>query len=223
MTALTIQNDIIKLINNDTMSLETLKQLLVPATDCIENPLIAQNIVDIVTILTTDRNGNGQLDVQDLQLIGQDPTVIISLVTLLIMILTQLPTLRITVDANETELVIFKILLYVFFVIIPDKTGLKLNKEDKMMILNLVLLIIQTVKTLGVTQNVINKIISWVKTKKFCSCITVKNDEIIETKIVEEKTELLKSVNNVRSIQATNKKFVELEKKLTIPDTKRKK
>lgn len=220
MTAITIQNDIIKLINNDTFSVDTLKQLLVPATECIDNPLIAQNIVDIVTILTTDRNGNGKLDVQDLQLIGNDPTVIISLVTLLIMILTQLPNLRITVDVNETELLVFKILLYVFFVIIPDKTGLKLNKEDKMMILNLVLLILQTVKTLGVTQNVINKIISWIKTKKFCSCVTVKNDEIIETKIVEEKTELLKSVINVRDTQATNKRFVDLEKKITVPNKK---
>lgn len=207
----TLKNDLIKLIVNENDTIVNLKNILMPISQCIESPVIVQSITEIVDILTTDRNGNNHLDVEDLRLMASDPFVIVHLVTSLILILTALPQLKITVNVEESEIIILKLLIYVFLVIIPAKTKLSWKPENKVEIINMSITLFNTMQSLQIIKTVINKIANYVKGNKYCKCLTIKSN-LIDDKVPEAKLELINAVNNVREKKVINAKIANLEK-----------
>ena len=209
----TLKNDILKLINNDDDTVVNIKNILMPIASCIDNPVLAQNVNDIVTIILTDRDKNGKFDVNDLKLMVNDPFVVVSLVTILLLILTALPNLKITINVEESEIIILKLLMYIFLVIIPKTTGANWNTEEKTLILNLSLSIFQTMQTLEIVKIGINKFAKFVKTNKYCSCLTVKSN-LIEEQLPEAKMNLVKSIGSAKEKAMMQAKIESLEKKL---------
>lgn len=195
--ATALKDDIIKLINGNDDTIVNIKNILQPISQFIDNPIISQNVGDIITIMLTDRDNSGKFDVNDLKVLSNDPFVIMHLVTLLLLILTALPTLKITVDINESEIIIFKLLMYIFLVIIPAKVATNWSLEDKLTLLDLSLLIFQMMQSSEMVKNGINKIASYIKTNKYCSCLTVKTD-IIGEKVPDAKIEFAKAVYNAK-------------------------
>ena len=141
-----LRTDIINMINSNDDTIVNIKNILQPISQFINSPVISQNIDQIITILLTDRNNDKKFDVNDLKMLSEDPFVIMHLVTLLLMILTAIPSLKITIDVNESEIVVFKLLMYIFLVIIPSKTAANWTTEEKITILDLSLLIFTTMQ-----------------------------------------------------------------------------
>jgi hypothetical protein len=206
-----LRSDIIRMINSNDDTVVNIKNILQPISQCIDSPIISQNINEIVTIMLTDRDKNNKFDINDLKMISEDPFVIMHLVTLLLMILTAVPTLKITINVNETEMVIFKLLMYIFLIIIPSKTACNWTTTDKMAVLDLSLLIFQTMQSSQMVKNGINKIAAYVKTSRFCSCLTIKTD-VIEDKVPDAKVELEKSLHNAKNTRAMQEQIKKLEK-----------
>jgi hypothetical protein len=211
-----LRTDIITMINSNDDTIVNIKNILQPISQFINSPVISQNIDQIVTILLTDRNNDKKFDVNDLKMLSEDPFVIMHLVTLLLMILTAVPSLHITVDVNESEIVVFKLLMYVFLVIIPNKTTANWTTEEKLTILDLALLIFTTMQSSQMVKNGLNKIASYVKSSKYCCCLTLKS-EVVEDKVPDATVELSKAVVNARNIKSMQDQIKRLE---TIVDKK---
>lgn len=208
-----LKNDLLKLIDGNDDTIVNLKNILMPISQCIDSPVIVENITEIVNIMTTDRNGDAQLDVEDLRLMVVDPFVIVHLVTSLILILTALPQLKITIDVEESEIIILKLLMYVFLVIIPNKTGTTWKPENKIEIVKMSITLYNTMKSLQIVKTAINKIASYVKGNKYCSCLTIKSN-LIDDKVPDAQLELTKAINIVRERKVMNAKIAELERKV---------
>lgn len=209
----TLQSDILKLINNDDDTVVNIKNILTPISSCIDNPTLAQNINEIVTIMTTDRDKNGKIDVNDLKLMVSDPFVIVHLVMLLFLILTALPSLKITINIEESEIIILKLLMYIFLVIIPKTVGVNWTMDEKTSILTMSLSIFQTMQSLEIVKVAITKFANFVKTNKYCSCLTVKSN-LIEEQLPEAKINFIKSICSAKEKGIMQAKIENLEKKL---------
>lgn len=208
-----LKNDLIKLIDGNDDTIVNLKNILMPISQCIDSPVIVENITEIVNIMTTDRNGDAQLDVEDLRLMVVDPFVIVHLVTSLILILTALPQLKITINVEESEIIILKLLMYVFLVIIPNKTGTTWKPENKIEIVKMSITLYNTMQSLQIVKTTINKIASYIKSNKYCSCLTIKSN-LIDDKVPDAQLELTKAINIVRERKVMNAKIAELERKV---------
>lgn len=208
-----LKNDLLKLIDGNDDTIVNLKNILMPISQCIDSPVIVENITEIVNIMTTDRNGDAQLDVEDLRLMVVDPFVIVHLVTSLILILTALPQLKITINVEESEIIILKLLMYVFLVIIPNKTGTTWKPENKIEIVKMSITLYNTMQSLQIVKTTINKIASYVKSNKYCSCLTIKSN-LIDDKVPDAQLELTKAINIVRERKVMNAKIAELERKV---------
>lgn len=209
--AIQLKDEIIKLINNNDDTVVNIKNILQPISKCVDSPIVSQNVNDIVNIMLADRDGNNKFDINDLRMISEDPFVIMHLVTLLLMILTVIPSLKITIDVNDSEMMVFKLLMYILLVIIPSKTMYAWKPEDKLAVLDLSLLIFQLMQSSAMVQSGINKISAYVKQSKYCSCLTIKND-VIEDKVPDVKIELGKAIHNARNTRAMQDQIKKLEK-----------
>jgi hypothetical protein len=207
----TLKNDVLKLIASEDDTIVNLKNILMPISQCIDSPVIVKNISDIVDIMTADRNGDNKLDVEDLRLMVSDPFVIVHLVTSLILILTSLPQLKITVNVEESEIIILKLLIYVFLVIVPTKTGNNWKPETKVEIINISISVFNTMQSLQIVKTTINKIAIYVKGNKYCKCLTIKSN-LIDDKVPDAQLELTKAINNVKEKKLMNEKIANLEK-----------
>jgi hypothetical protein len=206
-----LKYELTRLINSNDDTIVNLKNVLMPIANFIESPLIVEYIVTIVEIMTADRDGNKKLTVDDLRLMVNDPFVIVHLVSSLILILTAIPSLKITVNVDETEIIILKLLMYIFFVIIPSTTGVVWKPEEKAAIVDLSLVIFQTMRSLTIVKNAITKFATYVKNNKYCKCLTVKSS-VLDDKVPEVQFELTKAIRNVREKKEIDDKITRLEK-----------
>ncbi len=208
-----LKNSIVRLITNDEDTIVNIKNILSPISEYINNPLISNNVLEIVNIMIMDRDNNKKIDVEDLKLMVNDPFVIVQLVTSLLVILLALPNLKITVNVTESEIVILKLLIYILLVIIPKNTNVNWTMEEKRIILNLALSIFQTMQSLEIVKVAITKFAKLVKNSRFCSCLTIKTD-VVEEKLPEVKMELAKAIMATREKAAMQAKINNLEKRL---------
>ncbi len=208
-----LKNSIVKLITNDEDTIVNIKNILSPISEYINNPLISNNILEIVNIMITDRNNNKRIDINDLQLMVNDPFVVVQLVTSLLVVLMALPTLKITVNVAESEIVILKLLIYILLVIIPKNTNVNWTFEEKKILLNLSLSVFQTMQSLEIIKIGIANFGKLIKNSRFCSCLTIKTD-VVEEKLPEVKMELVKAIMATKEKAIMQAKIDNLEKKL---------
>ncbi len=192
----TLKEKLIALIKADSFG--QLKLLL--KVDFLNNPFVLHEINKIVTILLTDRNQNNKLDIEDLKLIQNDMMAITSLISSIMIILAQVTTLKYQQDA--TEEIIFKILAYVFLVLVPENSNLKLSTSDKLQIIDVVMSIYQVVKSTQLVQNLIKKIKKWLSEK--CCTSNEDKDSKLNEKLVKNKSMLSFAINNIKTQNLVN-------------------
>jgi len=215
MSILDIKTNVEALVTNNDYSVTDLKKILDPVTKYIDNPVFIQNINGIIDILITDRNHNNKFDVEDLNLLGNDPIACISLVSSILLVLNSIPSLQIKYDSGTTEELVFKILAYIFLEFIPIRTGTPLSKEEKIAILNLALIIYQTIVSSQITQKLVADVMAKLKTTKSwnCLCGTTQPDPL-QNALPAAKIELATAINNVRDKAEIQKSIRSLESKL---------
>lgn len=194
---LELKNELIDLIKEG--DIQRIKSLIKP--DVLGNAYVMQEINKIAQILLTDRNNNGKLELEDLVLIKGDMMAISSLVSSILIILSQVTNLKYKED--ETEELIFKLLVYIFLIIVPEKSNMKMSKEEKIQIIEISLGIYQIIKSSHIAKQIIQKVKKWIYSK--CCMSEDDKEEILKAKLIKEKTKLHFSINNIKLENQVNK------------------
>lgn len=211
-----LKSKILILIKDNNYDIEDLKSALDPVGDYITNPIFKNNIVSVVDIITKDRDGNNKFTIEDMKLIGNDFQAISGLVSAILLIVTAIPTIKFQYEAGATEELIFKLLSYIFLVVVPKQTGSPLSYDDKVAILDVVMSIYGFIKASQFTKDLVAKIVSWFKSKGMCNCTSKAevNDAIVESKMPKIKMELTGAMNNVRDKSAMMDEIKSLKKQI---------
>jgi len=189
------------LIKDNNFDIEKLRLILHPISLYVTNPVFVHNINEIVDIIIVDRNGDHQFNIADLQILSKDPIAIMSLVSAVMLIVSAIPTTKLQYNQGATEELIFKLLAYIFLVIVPSKIATPLTLEEKDAILNLTLVTYETLKSSQMVQNIISEVIAKMKSKGWCNCLigpTDANQDKLDKHLPMAKLNLSQSVNNIR-------------------------
>ncbi|QKF93837.1 hypothetical protein QKU48_gp0379 [Fadolivirus algeromassiliense] len=211
-----LKRQIMNVIRDNNYDIDDLKDLLSPVSEYVESDVFKTNIEDIVAIVTKDRDGNNVFTIDDLALLKNDIMGITSLVTALLLLVGAIPELKLKYDEGATEEIIFKLLSYVFLVVVPKQTGKELTNEEKESILNITLAIYQIIKSSQITKDLVNKIVAWFKSKGLCACVSSPDykESVVEKRLPKVKLELSHSMNNVREKAAMKSEIKGLQRKL---------
>nr|QBK88604.1 MAG: hypothetical protein LCMiAC01_02810 [Mimivirus LCMiAC01] len=213
---LELKKKILSIIANDKYDVNDLNKLIDPLNTFIGNDLFMANMKQMIDVIIKDRNGDNVITIKDIELIGQDIFAITSLIKGILLILNTIPQLKLKYNAGATEELIFKILMYVFLVIIPREAKLNWTFEEKEQIADLVIVIYDMIKSSQVAKDLIANIVSWLKEKKICKYLckgTEPKEDIIERHLSGIKAELKASVLKDREMVMMSNKLQELEKK----------
>lgn len=204
-----LRTSILEVIKDNNYDLNDLKEILSPVAEYFSDRSFLEHIEDIVSILTTDRNGDKNFTVDDLKFLKNDILAITSLVTSIMLVLGSLPGVELKYNGNVTEEVVFKILVYIMVVVIPKQTGSSWTLQEKESVLDLTLLIYKLVKSSNVTKDAINKVKEWFKSKGWCACMSapLDPDEVIEKRLPKQKRNLKSEVEYMQDIREINEKI----------------
>lgn len=215
MSVQELSQKILDVVKNDNFNVETLKQLLDPVPVYSSNPNFVDNIKKIVTILLQDRDNNGQFNLDDLVLLGKDIGAIMSLVTAIILFIAAIPGLKLQYDADKTEEIIFKVLSYIFLVVVPQQLNRTLTYDEKKTVVNITIQIYNVIKSSEVVKQLVAKIVAWFKTK--CSCTKPQdavNQAVVEKRLPKINLQLQHSYENIKEKSNMQQKIRSLEKQL---------
>lgn len=205
-----LKESIMELIKDNDYDIEDLKKFLHPVTNYSQNQVFISNLDKIVTIFLEDRDGNNVFNVKDLEILGKDIIAITTLVSSLLLILGSLPDLKLKYDSGATEEIIFKLLCYIFLVIIPKETNNPWTVDEKKHVLELILAIYQVILSSQVTEDLIEKISKWFKKKGCCKCLY--DTESNKEEVVTEHIPVLKS--KLRSCILNNRDKIHMREEI---------
>lgn len=205
-----LQEAIINLVKDDDISLDDINKLLDPAPVLINNPIITQQYNQVITILLKDRDGNSKFTINDIKLLRDDIVAITSLISGLLLIVGALPDINLQYDPQASEIFILKLLAYLFLIVIPEKASIKWSVDEKIAIVNVSMVIINTIRSSQSLEKLINKVKSWLKSKSWCKCMTDTEDQ----KIQQLDKNLSKALQPLQLSMVQIKKESELQNKL---------
>lgn len=172
------------------------------------NPKLDQDlyeeIVEVVSIICKDRDGNGKFDLEDLKLLGTDIQGIVSLVTSLIFTISKIPGFIKSREPEDIENFTLNLLVYIFLVIVPEETKSSLSRDEKEDILELSYTIYQMVRSLSVVKNALNKAWKYIKS----GCCKGPDVKGLDTKIQEHHIEIMAAKDRVevkRTVSTLNR------------------
>jgi len=168
-TIANIKNQVMGVIHDDNYSVDAVLNVLNPIAAYVNDPVFLENVNSVITILTTDRDGNKSFTVKDLQLMSHDPLAMTSLISGILLVIAGIPQLKLRYDAGATEELVFKVLAYVFLIVVPKQTNQEWTVQEKEDILNITLVIYQFIQSSQATQQLVANITNWFKSTKVCS------------------------------------------------------
>ena len=128
---LELKQSVLDLLKNSEYSIDDLKLILDPDGTILSTNQFLSNLHKIVEVLTKDRNNDSKFTVDDLEYLSEDVIGITNLVSSIILVLHGLPNFTIKYQESETEELIFRILVYVVLVVIPEETQVNWNTEER--------------------------------------------------------------------------------------------
>ena len=184
-----LQNDLQSLVAQD-FELENLEKYLSPVPFYVNNKIFVSHIAEIVKIIVQDRDKDQKFTVNDLLLFSKDILAMTTFITAVLLILNSIPNVKITYTEGETEEFIFKLIVYIFLVIVPKETGLKLTHEEKKALLNVSVLAYMALINSQLLKKLITKVLDWFK-HQWQNCF------ISESVIDKKMPKLHQQLNNV--------------------------
>lgn len=195
-----LESKILNIIKDDQYNTDDLLQILSPLPFFINNDTFNKHVNDIIEILIKDRDGNKKFTSNDIILLSHDISSIISLLTCLILLIGSLSNVKLQYNSDEMNDLIFKLLVYIFYMEIPKIINTKWSYDEKKIIMDVLIKIYGIVKSSQIIKHVIEKIFQWLKTNSVFTCRNDKNKKnILERKMPNLKIKLYMSVNNVNN------------------------
>jgi len=201
-----LKNDIMNVIKDDNYDIEDLRVILKDILLYIDNPMFKQNLDIVVGIIMKDRDGNNKFEINDLNIMSKDLITMTSLITALLLLILSIPGIKFEYKSEVTETIIFKLIAYIFLVIVPKETNKKLTLEEKQTIVDLILLSYQMILSSQVTAGLVAKVKAWIKQNKKFSCKCLGGDKVLDKKLSKVNKDLLCAINNVREKSELDKK-----------------
>ena len=193
MSIVEFQQSLQTLIATD-FKLDNLEQLLSPIPYYTNNQIFVSHFMEIVKIVTQDRDHDQKFTVNDLLLFSKDIIAMTTLITSILLILNSIPNIKITYTEGETEQLVFKLIVYVFFVIIPKYTGLHFTQEEKTAVLNVSILVYMSLTESRQLRNLTIKVLGWFKNKWVVCCT---NQSVIDKKMPALHQQLNNVINKI--------------------------
>jgi|LakMenEpi03Aug12_release.lakeMendotaPanAssembly.Ray.scaffolds.fasta_scaffold616269_1 hypothetical protein len=214
-----LKKRLVELLKSYDYDSDDIIRILRPISMCTNNELFQEKIEEIVSIVGQDRAGNNKFDINDLKLLSKDIIAVTSLITSILIVIAAIPDLKLSYDEGASEELIFKLLVYIFLVVLPNHTGTPWTLKEKIQVIDLILTIYQLIKSSQISKELFNKIIDWFKTKSLCSCINgsvaEQKQTVLEKKLPYAKFELLYAMNNVRDKVEMHGQIKDLKRKIT--------
>ncbi len=198
-----LQNDILALVKNDQFNINQLILLLGnPLGTFVKSETFRANVTDVVNTIIKDRNGDKKFNMIDLELLCNDMMAVMSLVSSIILILTAIPDLDIQYQKGSSEELIFKVLLYIFLVILPNETSIHWTEAEKVQIVQHATTMYNMILASKVTQNLIKEIAKYFKSKgcTFCCVVQPNPDDVVADRLEPLKAQLSSTVEKNRAI-----------------------
>lgn len=174
-----LQNDLQSLMNQD-FELENLEKYLSPVPFYVNNKIFVSHIAEIVKIIVQDRDKDQKFTVNDLVLFSKDILAMTTFITAVLLILNSIPNVKITYTEGETEEFIFKLIVYIFLVIVPKETGLKMTHEEKKAVLNVSVLAYMSFVNTKILKKIVVKVLGWFKIQWQNCCMS---ESVIDKKM----------------------------------------
>lgn len=210
----TLREDILKFIKNDNYDVVDLCNML-NISNHTNDSIFANNLTQIVTIIITDRDANDKFDLNDLKLMSNDIIALTSLTTSILLLMASSPTFKLKNSVEQSEELVFKLLVYIFLVAVPKQMNRVWSYDEKRNVVELILLAFQLIEASQIAKEVAGKISILRKSSGLCSCIRTKNKEdLLNDKISIANRELTLSMNNIREKVEMQNKVNALEKKI---------
>jgi len=212
----TLKSQLLNVIKDDNFSIPQLENVLSPVGSFFTNPSFYNNVLDVVNVITKDRNGDNQFNMDDLTLLGSDVGAITSLVGAIMLLLASIPSVKLQYNATATEELVFKVLAYIFIVIVPKQIGTPLSYDEKTTVVNIALTVYQFAKSSQFINDLIDKITAWFKSKGMCNCTTSADhaDAVVTKNLPSFKLDLLHSMNSIREKSEMKREIGLLHQKL---------
>ena len=205
-----LRKDILKIITNESINIKVLLDCLKPISSYTNNKIFEQNIIDVVNIIVKDRDNDNKLTTKDIILLGKDICAMTVFITSILLILNSIPSVKITYTQQETEQLIFKIIIYIFFIIIPKQTGFQLTYDEKMSLLNISLLIYDMMINSQMLKNIIKEVTNWFGGKFFCKCFS-SNTSPLDTNMPKVQNQLLNAMDSAKKIKTLEDNIIHLQ------------
>ncbi len=213
---LTLKKNILSVIRQSNYDVNDLTHMLDPLGDFVGNELFMANLKQIVEVIVEDRDGDSRITWKDIEMISEDVFAITTLIKGILLILSTIPQLKMQYNAGATEELIFKMLAYIFLVMVPEEANLDWTSKEKEQILDLVLLVYDMIKSSQIAKDLVTNIIAWLKEtrvgKMICGCGVTK-EEVVEQKLPRITADL-------RSMVTKNKNMLRLKKRLEYLENK---
>lgn len=210
--------EILAIVTPDNYNTADLLKILTGISSYVSNPAFAANINTIVNIITTDRDGNNTFDINDLKLLAINIPVIQSIITSILAVISAAVGSEIKYNDAATEEFIYKLLAYIFLVIVPDKTKNPLTLEEKKSIVSILSTIYELIVSSGIIKTVVTEIASWFKTKTvaFCQCLKAKisTSDTVATQLPAVNARLVSNLNGIKHQSVLLAKIADLEDRL---------
>jgi hypothetical protein len=211
-----LEAQILQLVQQSSFNLQDLLTLLAPVGNYINDPVFMENIADIISILTEHRDGSSSFSVDDILLLLQDPTSMMALITSIMLIIGAIPNLKLQYDNQATEEFIFKILAYIFLVMVPQVANITLSNTDKETIIGIVFTIYQTIVSSQLAKTIIQQVATWFQSKGLFTCCTSTESTqatVLQRKMPKVQLDLRKSIQHAREKSAFAKQIEGLKSK----------
>jgi len=198
-----LKDSILDAIKDDNYDFATLKAVLSPLDRFLDNTSFVSALGELINTLCLDRDGDNSFSFSDLKLLKDDISSIISLVNSVLLLMSTIPDTKLKYDSGATEIIIFKVLAYIFLVVVPKQTGQVLTFNDKDDILKIVMSVYKIILSTKMTQDLIEKINNWFKTSKCFGCCSsqVENkQDVIESMVPVVNKELARNLQKVREL-----------------------
>ena len=210
MTAIiNLRNKIHSIITNHGVDIKMLKDVLSPVCNYTDSFTFDANITNIINIIA--RDDNNKFTTKNIKLLSKDVPAITAFITSILLILNSIPSVKITYTHSESEEFMFKIIVYIFIVIMPRKICRYFTKTETLVLFNCAVLIHQVLIESEILKNAMTNVASWFKKNKFqCQCFTTKRS-VIENKVSKVENNLINTLSNAIKMDKLEKSMRKIQ------------
>ena len=211
-----LKNSILDLIKDNDYTVDDIKSFIEPVTEYINAPTFLDHIGTIVEEILKDRDGNNNFTIDDIKLLGDDILGITALINGLILVIGALPEIQLKYEKGATEELMFKVISFIFLVVIPKETGNPWNEDQKVKVVDLILAIYQSIISSQVTKDIVANISKWFKKKGYCKCICGEEnkDEVFDEHIPQIKAEIHCAIQKDKDLMRLQNEINYIKKKM---------